>query len=139
MGKVKLAGGGTVNLYAGTLDGEVGPAHTHTPIELWDVQLSADETAELAVPDGHTLMAFVLDGEVATNGGTIGFEQLGLYEREGDLVRLTAPATGARVIILGGEPIGEPVVFYGPFAMNTRDEIVQAVNDFNAGTFGVLA
>ena len=46
--------------------------------------------------------------------------------------------TGARAIILGGEPIGEPVIFYGPFAMNTRAEIVQAVNDFNAGTFGHL-
>lgn len=139
MGKVKLDGGGTVTLYAGELDGEKGPARTHTPIELWDITLAADEVADLTVPDGHTIMAFVLDGEVTTEGGRIGHEQLGIFERTGDSVRLTAPKTGARVVLLGGEPIGEPVIFYGPFAMNTQDEIVQAIEDFNAGTFGQLA
>ena len=139
MGKVKLPDGGTVTLYAGELDGERGPAHTHTPIELWDVQLTAEETAELTVPDGHTIMVFVLDGEVTTEGGTIGREELGIYERTGDVLRLTAPATGARVVVLGGEPIDEDVIFYGPFAMNTEEEIVQAINDFNAGKFGQLA
>lgn len=139
MGKVKLPGGGTVILYAGELDGEVGPAHTHTPINLWDLHMVANETVELAVPDGHTLMVFALDGDITTAGGTIGFEQLGLFERAGDVLQLTAPETGARAIVLGGEPIGEPVVFYGPFAMTTQAEIVQAVNDFNAGAFGHLA
>ncbi|HQH07831.1 MAG TPA: pirin family protein [Phycicoccus sp.] len=138
MGKVKLPGGGTVILYAGALDGAVGPARTHTPIELWDVHLASEETAELAVPDGHTLLVFVLDGAVETDGGTIGHEQLGLFERSGDVLRLSAPESGARVIVLGGEPIGEPVIFYGPFAMNTQAEIVQAIEDFNAGTFGHL-
>lgn len=138
MGKVKLMGGGTVTLYAGELDGENGPARTHTPIELWDVQLAADEVAELTVPDGHTIMAFVLAGEVGTEGGTIGHEQLGIFERTGDVLRLTAPPTGARTIVFGGEPIEEDVIFYGPFAMNTEAEIVQAINDFNAGTFGHL-
>ena len=138
MGKVKLPGGGTVTLYAGELDGERGPAHTFPPIELWDVQLSADEQAELAVPDGHTIMVFVLDGEVATEGGRVALEQLGLFERDGDVLALKAPETGARVIVLGGEPINENVIFYGPFAMNTRAEIVQAIDDFNAGRFGHL-
>ncbi|WP_370891685.1 pirin family protein [Janibacter sp. GXQ6167] len=138
MGKVKLNGGGTVTLYSGELDGEKGPALTHTPIELWDVQLSANESTELAVPDGHTMMVFVLDGSIETEGGTIGHEQLGIFERSGDQLTLTAPETGARAIVLGGEPIGEPVIFYGPFAMNTEREIVQAIQDFNAGTFGHL-
>lgn len=139
MGKVKLVGGGTVTLYAGELDGEKGPARTFTPIELWDVQLAANESAELAVPEGHTIMVFVLDGEVSTDGGVIGHEQLGIFERTGDLLSLTAPETGARVIVLGGEPIDEDVIFYGPFAMNTEEEIIAAVNDFNAGKFGHLA
>lgn len=138
MGKVKLPDGGTVTLYAGELDGETGPARTHTPIELWDVQLAADEVAELTVPDGHTIMVFVLDGPVGTEGGTIGREQLGIFERTGDTLRLAAPETGARAIVLGGEPIEEDVIFYGPFAMNTEAEIVQAIQDFNAGTFGHL-
>lgn len=138
MGQVKLTGGGTVTLYAGELDGEVGPARTHTPIELWDIKLAADEAAEIPVPDGHTVMVFVLDGQVTTDGGTIGHEQLGIYHREGDLLRLTAPETGARALLLGGEPIGEDVVFYGPFAMNTEDEILEAIRDYNAGAFGHL-
>jgi redox-sensitive bicupin YhaK (pirin superfamily) len=138
MGKVKLPGGGTVTLYAGELDGETGPARTHTPIELWDLQLAADETAELTVPDGHTLMLFVLDGHLDTVGGRIGREELGLFDRSGDRLRITAPETGARAVLLGGRPIGEPVVFYGPFAMTSEAEIVQAIEDFNAGTFGHL-
>lgn len=138
-GKVKLEGGGTVTLYAGELDGERGPASTYTPIELWDVQLAAAETAELAVPDGHTIMVFSMDGAVETDGGTIDHEQLGIFAREGDELRLTAGEAGGRVIVLGGKPIEEDVIFYGPFAMNTPEEIAQAVSDFNAGTFGALA
>lgn len=139
MGKVKLSGGGTVTLIAGELDGERGPAHTFTPIEVWDIQLAADETADLTVADGHTVMVFVIDGSLTTESGTVGHEQLGIFDREGDTVRLTAPETGARAILLGGQPIGENVIFYGPFAMNTEAEIIQAVRDFNAGLFGTLA
>ncbi len=138
MGKVKLPGGGTVTLYAGELDGERGPAQTFTPIELWDVELASNETAELAVPDGHTIMVFVLDGVLSTDGGDISHEQLGIFERTGDTLVLTAPEAGARAIVLGGEPIDENVIFYGPFAMNTQEEIIAAINDFNAGTFGQL-
>lgn len=138
MGKVKLPDGGTVTLYSGELDGVRGPARTFTPIELWDVQLVADENAELTVPDGHTIMVFVLDGQVQTEGGVIGHEELGIFDRAGDVLRLKAPETGARVIVLGGEPINENVIFYGPFAMNTQEEIVAAVNDFNSGAFGQL-
>lgn len=138
MGKVKLDGGGTVTLIAGELDGERGPARTFTPIELWDVELVPGEQTELAVPDGHTIMTFVIDGEVETEGGTVGHQQLGVFQRSGDTLRLTAGGDGARAIVLGGEPIEENVIFYGPFAMNTRQEIVQAIDDFNAGTFGHL-
>ena len=142
MGKVKLDTGGVVTLVAGELDGERGPANTFTPIELWDVQLVANESVNLAVPDGHTLMVFVLEGELATGEGsartTIGREKLALFNREGDNLSLTAGETGARAIVLGGEPINEDVIFYGPFAMNTSEEIVAAINDFNAGKFGTL-
>lgn len=139
MGKVKLAGGGVVTLIAGELEGERGPAHTFTPIELWDVELGINEGAELAVPDGHTTMMFVIDGELTTSGGKIGLQELGLFEREGDRVVVTAGNEGSRFILLGGEPIGEKVIFHGPFAMNTKDEIIQAVEDFESGKFGHLA
>lgn len=139
MGKVALPGGGTVTLVAGELDGVRGPARTHTPIELWDVRLTAGESAALAVPDGHTEMVFVMDGELTTTGGVIGREELGLFDRSGDTLRLTAGTSGARAIVLGGKPIGEKVIFYGPFAMNTEAEINKAVADFNSGKFGKLA
>lgn len=138
MGTVSLPGGGTVRLVAGELAGERGPARTFTPIELWDVNLTPGERAELAVPDGHTTMVFVIDGEVTTTDGPIRHQELGLYEREGDVVVVTAGNAGARLILLGGEPIGEDIVFAGPFAMTTEAEVRQAMIDFNAGKFGHL-
>lgn len=139
MGRVELAGGGSVRLIAGELDGTHGPARTFTPIELWDISLTPGKQAELDVPHGHTVMVFVLEGEVATEGGTIGREQLGLFERDGDRVRLSASDAGpARMILLGGQPIGEDVLFYGPFVMNTEAELQQAIRDFNSGRFGTL-
>ena len=138
MGKVKLPDGGTVTLIAGELDGVQGPAKTFTPIEMWDVALTADESAALTVPDGHNLMVFVLDGEVTTPSGRIGHEELGIFEREGDVLELTAGTLGARVLVLGGQPIDEPVVFHGPFVMNTVDEIRTAMLDYSRGAFGHL-
>ncbi|HOA01727.1 MAG TPA: pirin family protein [Dermatophilaceae bacterium] len=138
MGKVKLDDGGVVTLVAGELDDVRGPARTVTPISLWDVQLGADESADLAVPDGHTLMTFVLDGELTTSTGTIGREEMGIFNREGDRLQVTAGEVGARFLVLGGKPIDEPVVFYGPFVMNTMEEIREAMVDFNNGKFGTL-
>jgi hypothetical protein len=138
MGKVKLADGGVVTLVAGELDDVRGPARTVTPISLWDVQLGADETADLAVPDGHTLMAFVLEGGISTSTGRIGHEELGIFNREGDRLHVTAGELGARFLVLGGKPIDEPVVFYGPFVMNTVEQIHEAVEDFTSGKFGTL-
>ena len=119
MGKVKLDDGGVVTLVAGELDDVRGPARTVTPISLRDVQLGANESADLPVPDGHTLMTLVLDGELTTATGTIGREEMGTVNREGDRLQVTAGEVGARFLVLGGKPIDEPVVFYGPFVMNT--------------------
>lgn len=138
MGKVTLDGGGTVTLIAGELGDVRGPADTFTPIELWDVRLAPDEVAELPVPSGHTTMVFVIDGELATAGGSVGLQELGIFDRHGDRLVVSAVGSGTRFILLGGEPIGENIVFYGPFVMNTRDEVAQAVHDFNSGAFGHL-
>lgn len=138
MGRVALPGGGSVRLVAGELDGVRGPARTFTPMELWDVRLEPGEHADLAVPDGHSLMLFVLDGEVTTDGGAVGPAELGLFERDGDTVVVDAGPDGARLMVLGGEPIGEPVMSHGPFVMNTRQELVDAIDDFNSGKFGHL-
>ena len=83
---------------------------------------------------GNTL----LDGTLEAAGSTIDTQRLGVFSRDGDALVVTAGDGGARFILLGGEPIGEPIVFHGPFAMNTAAEIRQAVTDLQAGAFGHL-
>ena len=138
MAEVELSGGGTVRLIAGEVNDVRGPARTFTPIELGDVTLLPGERAELATTDGHTTMVFVLDGTLEAAGSTIDTQRLGVFSRDGDALVVTAGDGGARFILLGGEPIGEPIVFHGPFAMNTAAEIRQAVTDLQAGAFGHL-
>lgn len=138
MGKVALPGGGSVTLVAGSLDGVSGPARTFTPINLWDVRLGANESAELAVPTSHNVMVFVLDGLVHTAGHTVNAQELAIYEHDGDAINVSADVDGARFVVLGGEPINEPVASYGPFVMNTREQLIQAIEDFNSGKFGHL-
>jgi redox-sensitive bicupin YhaK (pirin superfamily) len=138
MGKVTLPGGGTVTVVAGSLHGVQGPARTCTPINLWDVRLGPGESAGLAVPRRHNVMVFVLDGVVRTAGHVVEPQRLAVFEHDGDALHLAADVDGARFVVLGGEPINEPVASYGPFVMNSREELVQAIEDFNAGTFGRL-
>jgi redox-sensitive bicupin YhaK (pirin superfamily) len=138
---VPLAGGaGQARLIAGQWGGARGPAHTFTPMNVWDVSLNAGHTAELPQPEGWTTLLMVLGGTVQVNGQTpVGTAQLVTLSREGSDIQLAAPQGNARVLLLSGEPIDEPVVGYGPFVMNTQQEIVQAFNDYNSGQFGQVA
>lgn len=130
------AGAGRVRVIAGEFEGARGPARTFTPIELWDLRLNRDGEARLVLPEGHTLALAVLHGTVLVNGESVAREsQLVVLAREGREVVIEAN-TDASVLVLGGEPIDEPVVGYGPFVMNTREEIQQALADYDAGRFG---
>ena len=132
-------GAGKVRVIAGEFDGHRGPALTFTPMNVWDVRLAAGHTAKFELPEGHTLALIVLRGNVAVNGAqAAGDAQMVLLDREGSDVSIEAKSD-ATVLLLGGAPIDEPVVGYGPFVMNTQAEIVQAVEDFNAGKFGTMA
>lgn len=137
---VKLAGGaGTVRVIAGEFDGRRGPAKTFTPLDVWDVQLQRDHRVSFSLPEGHTLALAILRGTVLVNDREIGRDaQLVLFEREGGAISLEANAD-SRLLLLSGEPIGEPVVGYGPFVMNDEAGIRQAIRDFNSGGFGRLA
>ncbi|SFR76731.1 hypothetical protein SAMN04487782_0162 [Stenotrophomonas maltophilia] len=131
--------GGRVRVIAGHFDGHAGPAHTHTPMDVWDIRLRQGHHAELPVADGRTLALVVLKGTVRINGGSpVGEAQLVTFDRSGEDVFVDADSD-ATVLLLSGEPIDEPVVGYGPFVMNTQAEIAQAVNDFNSGRFGQIA
>lgn len=131
--------GGKLRLIAGEYAGRRGPAHTFTPIDVWDVRLNHGRTAEFVLPEGRTLALIVLRGTVRVNGSQAAREaQMVLFDRGGDEITIEADSD-ATLLLLSGEPIDEPIVGYGPFVMNSEEEIQQAIADFNGGRFGRMA
>jgi len=129
---------GTVRVIAGELNGTKGPAKTFTPINLWDVNLRAGKSAELPLPDVHTTAFLVLSGEVSANGERkAGEGDLAIFDRTGDGISVKA-TSDAKLLVMGGEPIAEPVVGHGPFVMNSRTEIQQAFEEYQLGKMGEI-
>ncbi|HKK31218.1 MAG TPA: pirin family protein [Alphaproteobacteria bacterium] len=130
---------GTARVIAGTFQGMTGPARTHSPMNVLDLRLEAGRRVELPLTDGWTSLLVVLHGTVLVNDDAVA--------RGGQVVRLDRAGKGgsvesntdAKILVLEGEPLGEPVVGYGPFVMNTQQEIRQALDDFRSGRFGRLA
>jgi len=130
---------GGVRVIAGEYGGRKGPAKTFTAINLWDVNLLAGKSAELPLPDGHTTTFLVLSGKITVNGERdAGEGDLAIFARAGDRIKVTAK-TDAKLLVMDGEPIPEPVVGHGPFVMNSRAEIQQAFEDYQLGKMGELA
>ncbi|MBS0341625.1 MAG: pirin family protein [Proteobacteria bacterium] len=131
---------GRVRVIAGEYAGRKGPARTFTPIDVLDIRLGQGSSTRFDTREGHTLALVVLRGTVRVNGSSeLAREgQLVHLAREGSGVQIDAQ-TDATLLWLAGEPIDEPVVGYGPFVMNTEDEIRQAVIDFNSGRFGRMS
>ena len=137
--QVELAAGGALRVIAGDYDGHAGPARTFTPMNIWDVRLQADKRVEFTVPADYTTGLFVLRGEIAlADGERVGEAQLAVLERVGDSFTVEA-LEDATVLVLNGQAIAEPVVGYGPFVMNTREEISQAIADYQSGRMGRIA
>ena len=133
---VKTADGKvTTRIVAGTMGDAKGPARTFTPVNLYDVQFSDASELTIEVPEGFTTAVFVMEGSV-TIGDTADISGMGLavLERQGTELKLKT-AGAARLLVMNGAPIDEPVVGYGPFVMNTHEEISQALKDFSSGRF----
>jgi quercetin 2,3-dioxygenase len=137
---IELPGGGHARVIAGELLRRLGPAKTFTPVNLFDVILKAGERFELPLPEGDNAAVVLRKGDVLINGtdNLCGEALIAPLSEEGDAVTLEAKAD-TQLLILSGEPIAEPVASYGPFVMNTREELAQAVEDYRAGRMGHLA
>jgi redox-sensitive bicupin YhaK (pirin superfamily) len=137
---VELEGGkGRLRVIAGTFGGVRGPAKTFTPVHLYDVQLRAGAHQEFSLPDGHNTALFLLQGAVTASGSReLREAELAVYRGKGTSITVDA-AADSHLVIMSGEPINEPIARYGPFVMNRREELTQAVQDYQAGKMGHLS
>lgn len=131
-------GGGVVEIIAGAFKGVKGIARTFTPIEMYNFRLKAGSAIVFSLPADYNTGMLVLEGEVKVNGGEPAQEDhFVLFRNGGEEVALEA-FTDCVLLLMSGEPIREPIVAYGPFLMNRKEEIIRAYEDLHAGKFGEL-
>jgi redox-sensitive bicupin YhaK (pirin superfamily) len=133
----------TARLVAGSAFGHEGAVDTHTPIEYFHLTVRPGGSVEVPGPEAMNAMVYVISGRGRVAGTTTASEaQLVVLERDGDAFTIDVDDDATEpfdVLVLAGHPIGEPVARYGPFVMNTRAELAQAVDDFNNGRLGEIS
>jgi redox-sensitive bicupin YhaK (pirin superfamily) len=134
---------GVVRVIAGRFDGVEGPAHTFTPVNVWDLRLDGAHEMNLAVPEGYTTLLAVLKGSLRIDSGdtsseTVNAAEVARFDPEGEHIRIES-AQNAVALLLSGEPIREPIVGSGPFVMNNAEEIRQAMVDYQSGKMGQVS
>lgn len=130
--------GALLHLIAGEIDGVKGAASTHTPMMVTRIEAKLASDFTIPIPKNFNAAIYIIDGEIKFTDGQAGTaHQLCLLAQDG-LESSFHAAPGTMALLLAGETIGEPVASYGPFVMNTRAEIMQAVNDFQVGKMGTL-
>ena len=130
---------GSLRVIAGEYAGRRGPAHTFSPLQVWDVRLTAGGVSTWTLPDGWSVALVLLRGTVQVNGENVLREsQMLVLDGVGQDFSIEANSD-AVLLLLSGEPIDEPIAGYGPFVMNSEAEIQQAIADFNSGHFGQMA
>ncbi len=135
--------GWTARVIAGSLLGVVGPAATHTPVGLARLTIEPGTEVRIPVPAGHTAAVYAFAGEAAAGPDLdrLTPQRLVVFDRDGGDVVLATPPEATEDfdgLVLTGEPIGQPIARYGPFVMNTKAEIMEAIDDFNAGRMGSI-
>lgn len=135
---VALPGGGSLLVISGHFGEAQGPLpDLMTTPTFFDVTLTPGAALALPVTEGHTILAYVLSGDLqpAPGHAPVVARQTALYDRQGDTLALVAGEDGAQVLVIGGEPLGEPVVRQGPIVMNTAEELDAALRELQEGTF----
>ena len=133
MATVALAKGGHIRVVAGVVHGAKGPVETTSPMTYAHAVLEVGDVVEWLPEEGHTALIHVFDGEARVNESTSVSGEMVVMQRTAGLVRVEATTSAAQILIMGGLPLGEPMVRYGPFVMNTKEEIVTAVEEYNDG------
>ena len=128
---------GTIEVIAGVYKGTVGPASTFSPVHMYNAKLNKGAKAEFSFPAHYNTALLVIEGSMEINGEQVPTDHLALMANDGENFGITA-TENAVILVLSGEPINEPIASHGPFVMNTREELVEAFNDFNSGKFGYL-
>lgn len=159
---VELENGlGKIQIISGEYQNNIGPATTFSPINLWNVHLKsvqnkvsngeieknriangdelddAIKSEKLILPKNFNTMMLVVEGEATVNSQNIQRDQMVLFKNDGEVIELSTNSE-ATILLLSGEPINEPIFSYGPFVMNTKEEIIQAFEDLQNGKFGYL-
>lgn len=127
-----------IRIIAGQYGQQAGAAKTFSPLNLWDIQLKAGHETTISIPEGHNTGIAVLKGEASFNDvETAKGIQLVVFDPAGEEIVIKA-TTDTNLLLLSGEPINEPVFAYGPFVMNSQEEIAEAIEDYNNGKMGFL-
>ena len=129
---------GTVRVIAGNFNGTNGVANTFSPIELWDIHLRAGKSVELTLTEGHNAMLFVRSGKITVDDDkSVSTADLVMFSLTGSTITIQADQD-ADLLLMGGDPINEPIAAHGPFVMNTKAEINQAIMDYQSGRMGFM-
>lgn len=138
MNKVVLPNNsGTVNVIAGNLNGIKGSASTFTEINMFDIRLNAVGELITDIPSLHNTAILVVEGNIEANGKNAKLHDFILFKNEGETINIKANEKSV-LLLLSGIPINEPVAQYGPFVMNTQEELQETFKEYQAGKFGVL-
>ena len=138
MGNHVLAGDkGVIEVIAGEYKETKGPASTFTSIQVYNARIKNGASIELSFPPSYNTGILIVEGSAVLNGETASTDHFVLFKNDGELISIEAPED-AILLVLSGEPIDEPIAQYGPFLMNTWEEVEQAISDVSAGKFGVL-
>jgi redox-sensitive bicupin YhaK (pirin superfamily) len=136
--KIKVDGG-IVEVIAGAYQDHEGAASTFTPVNMLNAMLASGGSAIFSFPANHNTCILVIEGEVILNDTEdVPLDHLALFKNEGESFTMKATQNSI-VLILSGEPINEPIAAHGPFVMNTREQIMEAFQDYELGKFGELA